>query len=196
MVPTAVQGGRGLKEGIRSMLLFLIGYMGCGKSSIGRPLAKRLGLKFVDMDAEIERRCGVSVQQFFADRGEEAFRRLERELLRELTSAEDTVVATGGGVPCFFDNMELMNGAGVTVYFKLAPEKLAARLEHGKAKRPLLRGKSQRELVEYIRENLERREPFYSRTRLIVACDSMSDEYVARHVEMYMENSQPKREQL
>ena len=196
MVPTAVQGGRGLKEGIRSMLLFLIGYMGCGKSSIGRPLAKRLGLKFVDMDAEIERRCGVSVQQFFADRGEEAFRRLERELLRELTSAEDTVVATGGGVPCFFDNMELMNGAGVTVYFKLAPEKLAARLEHGKAKRPLLRGKSQRELVEYIRENLERREPFYSRARLIVACDSMSDEYVARHVEMYLENSQPKREQL
>ena len=196
MVPTAVQGGRGLKEGIRSMLLFLIGYMGCGKSSIGRPLAKRLGLKFVDMDAEIERRCGVSVQQFFADRGEEAFRRLERELLRELTSAEDTVVATGGGVPCFFDNMELMNGAGVTVYFKLAPEKLAARLEHGTAKRPLLRGKSQRELVEYIRENLERREPFYSRARLIVACDSMSDEYVARHVEMYMENSQPKREQL
>lgn len=196
MVPTAVQGGRGLKEGIRSMLLFLIGYMGCGKSSIGRPLAKRLGLKFVDMDAEIERRCGVSVQQFFADRGEEAFRRLERELLRELISAEDTVVATGGGVPCFFDNMELMNGAGVTVYFKLAPEKLAARLEHGKAKRPLLRGKSQRELVEYIRENLERREPFYSRARLIVACDSMSDEYVARHVEMYMENSQPKREQL
>ena len=126
MVPTAVQGGRGPKEGIRSMLLFLIGYMGCGKSSIGRPLAKRLGLKFVDMDTEIERRCGVSVQQFFADRGEEAFRRLERELLRELTSAEDTVVATGGGVPCFFDNMELMNGAGVTVYFKLAPEKLAA----------------------------------------------------------------------
>ena len=171
------------------MLLFLIGYMGCGKSSIGRPLAKRLGLKFVDMDTEIERRCGVSVQQFFADRGEEAFRRLERELLRELTSAEDTVVATGGGVPCFFDNMELMNGAGVTVYFKLAPEKLAARLEHGKAKRPLLRGKSQQELVEYIRENLERREPFYSRARLIVACDSMSDEYVARHVEMYMENS-------
>ena len=178
------------------MLLFLIGYMGCGKSSIGRPLAKRLGLKFVDMDTEIERRCGVSVQQFFADRGEEAFRRLERELLRELTSAEDTVVATGGGVPCFFDNMELMNGAGVTVYFKLAPEKLAARLEHGKAKRPLLRGKSQQELVEYIRENLERREPFYSRARLIVACVSMSDEFVARHVEMYMENSQPKREQL
>ena len=104
------------------MLLFLIGYMGCGKSSIGRPLAKRLGLKFVDMDTEIERRCGVSVQQFFADRGEEAFRRLERELLRELTSAEDTVVATGGGVPCFFDNMELMNGSGVTVYVKLAAD--------------------------------------------------------------------------
>ncbi len=174
------------------MLVFLIGYMGCGKSSLGRPLAKRLGLKFIDMDAEIEQRCGMSVQQLFADRGEETFRSLERELLGELTSIDDAVVATGGGAPCFFDNMELMNGAGVTVYFKLTPEELAARLEHGKAKRPLLCGKSQQELVEYIREDLKQREPFYSRARLIVACGSMSDEYIARHVEMYMENSQSK----
>ncbi|MBD9135025.1 MAG: hypothetical protein EGP73_09240 [Alistipes indistinctus] len=115
---------------------------------------------------------------------------------RAVALMEDAEVLESLTMQCVAHNMELMNGAGVTVYFKLAPEKLAARLEHGKAKRPLLRGKSQQELVEYIRENLERREPFYSRARLIVACDSMSDEYVARHVEMYMENSQPKREQL
>lgn len=85
-----------------------------------------------------------------------------------MTKAENTVVATGGGVPCFFDNMSLMNAAGITIYFKLSPEKLAARLEYGKNKRPLLRGKSQEELVAFIRENLEQREPFYAQARLIV----------------------------
>lgn len=170
------------------MLIFLIGYMGCGKSSIGRPLARRLGLGFVDMDSEIERRCGVTVQELFARDGEEAFRRQERALLEELIAAEHTVVATGGGVPCFFDNIELMNRAGLTVYFKMTPEKLAARLEHGKAKRPLLRDKTQEELVGFIRDNLAVREPFYARAKLIVACDSLSDEYMARHVELYLEN--------
>ena len=78
------------------MLLFLVGYMGCGKSSIGRPLAKRLGMQFVDMDTEIERRCGMSVRDFFAAHGEQEFRRYEHEVLQELTKAENTVVATGG----------------------------------------------------------------------------------------------------
>lgn len=77
---------------------------------------------------------------------------------------------------------------GVTIYFKLSPEKLAQRLEYGKAKRPLIKDKSQEELVEFIRENLQTREPFYSQARMIVACDSMSDEYIARHVELYMQN--------
>ena len=170
------------------MLLFLVGYMGCGKSSIGRPLAKRLGMQFVDMDTEIERRCGMSVRDFFAAHGEQEFRRYEHEVLQELTKAENTVVATGGGVPCFFDNMSLMNAAGLTIYFKLSPEKLAARLEYGKNKRPLLRGKSQEELVAFIRENLEQREPFYAQARLIVEGDRLSDEYMARHVMLYVEN--------
>ena len=105
-----------------------------------------------------------------------------------MTQAENTVVATGGGVPCFFDNMSLMNAAGITIYFKLSPEKLAARLEYGKNKRPLLRGKSQEELVAFIRENLEQREPFYAQARLIVEGDRLSDEYMARHVMLYVEN--------
>lgn len=120
------------------MLLFLVGYMGCGKSSIGRPLAKRLGMQFVDMDTEIERRCGMSVRDFFAAHGEQEFRRYEHEMLQELTQAENTVVATGGGVPCFFDNMSLMNAAGITIYFKLSPEKLAARLEYGKDRKSVV----------------------------------------------------------
>lgn len=125
---------------------------------------------------------------FFAAHGEQEFRRYEHEVLQELTKAENTVVATGGGVPCFFDNMSLMNAAGITIYFKLSPEKLAARLEYGKNKRPLLRGKSQEELVAFIRENLEQREPFYAQARLIVEGDRLSDEYMARHVMLYVEN--------
>ena len=178
------------------MLLFLVGYMGCGKSSIGRPLAKRLGMQIIDMDTEIERRCGMSLRDFYSEHGEQEFRRYEHEVLQELTKAENTVVATGGGVPCFFDNMSLMNEAGITIYFKLSPEKLAARLEYGKNKRPLLRGKSQQELVSFIQENLQQREPYYAQARLIVEGDRLSDEYMARHVMLYVEHIRTlKREQ-
>ena len=111
------------------MLIFLIGYMGSGKTTIGRGLARRLGLRFIDMDTEVEQRTGMSVTDYFAARGEEAFRGEEREVLRCLTNEQDAVVATGGGVPCFFDNMEVMNASGLTIYLKMGPEKLAARLE-------------------------------------------------------------------
>ncbi len=162
--------------------------MGSGKSSIGRGLARRLDYRFVDMDTEVERLVGMNVADFFATRGEQEFRKMERTVLESLTSERDAVVATGGGVPCFGDTMEVMNAAGLTIYFKMGPEKLLRRLEHGQAKRPLLRDKTQDELLRYISENLEKREPFYSRARMVVACDSLSDEYIAGHVLMYIEN--------
>jgi len=172
------------------MLLFLVGYMGCGKSSIGRALARRLGCRFQDMDVLLEQRCGRSVREIFATEGEEWFRERERDVLRELIAGTErnVVVATGGGAPCFFDNMERMNGAGQTVYFRMSPAKLAARLEHGKAKRPLLKDKTPEELEEFIRDNLARRETFYLRSKLIIDCDGVSDAYIADHVERYIEN--------
>ena len=108
------------------MLIFLVGYMGCGKSTIGRTLAKQLGVRFLDMDTLLEQRCGKSVAEIFTETGETGFRQSEREVLAELTSEREAIVATGGGAPCFFDNMETMNRAGLTVYFKMSPEKLAA----------------------------------------------------------------------
>lgn len=170
------------------MLIFLIGYMGSGKTTIGRGLARRLGLRFIDMDTEVERRTGMSVAEFFSARGEEAFRREEKEVLQSLSGESDAVVATGGGVPCFFDNMEVMNASGLTIYLKMGPEKLASRLEHGKAKRPLLRDKTQEQLRDFIAANLLKREPFYGRAKMVVACDTMSDEYIAGHVALYVEN--------
>lgn len=172
------------------MLLFLVGYMGCGKSSIGRALARRLEYRFLDMDTLLEQRCGRSVREIFAAEGEERFRELERDMLSELIAGTErnAVVATGGGAPCFFDNMARMNEAGLTVYFQMSPAKLAARLEHGKAKRPLLKDKTPEELEGFIRDNLARREAFYLQSKLIIGCDGVSDAYIADHVERYLEN--------
>lgn len=191
MLPLFVAPFFGTKPIQRRVLVFLIGYMGSGKSSIGRGVARRLGYRFADMDVEIERRVGMSVAEFFAIQGEGAFRTKEREVLEELTREDSMVVATGGGAPCFGDNMEQMNIAGLTIYLKMAPEKLLTRLMHGQAKRPLLAGKSPDELLTYIAENLEKREPFYSRAKLVVAYDTLNDEYIARHVQLYIENHTP-----
>ncbi len=171
------------------MKIFLIGYMGCGKSTIGRMLAQRLGFGFLDMDSEVERISGMTVGELFSARGEDEFRRLEREVLARVAGRDgNLVVATGGGVPCFFDNMEVMNRSGLTVYFKMSPEKLASRLERGKRKRPLLRDKSAEELTGFIRENLGRREARYAEAKLVIDGDGVTDEYIAGHVQRWIEN--------
>lgn len=170
------------------MRIFLIGYMGCGKSSIGRALAQRLGVPFFDTDTAIEQRCGASVSAIFAERGEAAFRALESDALAQAAGLDQAVVATGGGAPCFGDNLERMNAAGLTVYFKMSPEKLASRLYRGKHKRPLIADKSDAELLAFIALNLEKREPCYSGAKLIIQCDGVSDQYIAEHVINYLEN--------
>lgn len=171
------------------MLIFLVGYMGCGKSTIGRALSRRLGKPFLDMDTVLEQRCGKRVGEIFDEIGEKGFRRLEREVLAGLVAShDDAVVATGGGAPCFFDNMDVMSRSGQTVYFQMSPEGLALRLEHGRHKRPLLRDKSEEELVAFIRENVRRREPHYLRARLVIGCDGVSDGYIVDHIVRYLEN--------
>lgn len=171
------------------MIIFLVGYMGCGKSSIGRALASRLNIQFLDMDPLIEQHCGKSIREIFASEGEEGFRLHEKEVLAEIVAEQQKcIVATGGGAPCFYDNMEVMNRAGVTVYFQMSPEKLAGRLEHGKAKRPLLQDKSQEELIDFIRANVEKRETYYLQAKLIIQCDGVSDEYIADHIVRYLQH--------
>lgn len=168
------------------MALFLVGYMGCGKSSIGRRIAKYLEWDFVDMDSVIEQEYGASVSEIFAREGEARFREMERTVLNKMCALERTVVATGGGVPCFGDNMEQMCGQGQAVYFKMSPSKLVKRLEHGRDKRPLIRGLDDDQLLEFITQNLQLREPHYSKASMIIDCDGVSDEYIARHVENFV----------
>lgn len=175
------------------MVLFLIGYMGCGKSSIGRTLAKRMDYVFVDMDSEIERECEMTVSEIFATHGESYFRERESEVLQKVAHRGDNiVVATGGGVPYFGNNMQVMKSMGVAVYFKMSPAKLVQRLVHGRDKRPIIREKSDSELLEFICDNLIRREPFYLQASLVIDCDGVSDDYIARHVINYVENSSGK----
>ena len=143
------------------MRIYLIGYMGSGKSTLGRRLSKYLGLQFVDMDHYIEERNCKTVPQIFAEEGEAEFRKKERKALEELSEFTDIVIATGGGAPCFFDNIDLMNKTGKTIYLNINPKILADRLLKSKTERPLIKGKSKEELIAFIDETLRKRNEFY-----------------------------------
>jgi len=147
------------------MRIYLIGYMGSGKSTLGRKLANKLGLQFVDMDHYIEQRNCKTIPQLFSEEGEEVFREKERQALEELSEFTDLVIATGGGAPCFFDNMDLMNRTGKTIYLDIHPKILAHRLKHSKTERPLIKGKSEAELIRFIDETLEKRNRFYKQAQ-------------------------------
>ena len=145
--------------------IIIIGYMGAGKTTVGKALSKELGIPFYDLDWYIESRMHKTVAQLFAERGEEGFRKVERNMLHEVAEFEDVVISCGGGTPCFFGNMEYLNQQGETVYLKADPEVLYGHLLMGKTVRPLLVGKSKEELLAFIREQLEKREPFYTKAK-------------------------------
>jgi shikimate kinase len=156
--------------------IILIGYMGAGKTTIGKILAKDLGVPFYDLDWYIETRMRKKVKQIFDERGEEGFRIIEKNMLHEVAEFENVVVACGGGTPCFFDNMEYLVGQGDVVYLRGTPDVLFRHLKMGKGVRPLLLGKSDEELLEYIKENVEKREEFYMKANHIVDIPCMEDE--------------------
>jgi shikimate kinase len=151
--------------------IFLVGYMGAGKSTIGRKVAEAMGKSFVDMDLSIETRYRKTIAELFAEKGEPAFRTIEREMLLELASLENTVVATGGGTPCFFDNMQQMNRLGMTIYLKVSPSELARRVISGKTIRPLLAGKKAADMEGFIADALLQREYWYNQAALIFSTE-------------------------
>lgn len=139
--------------------------MGSGKSHLGWKLANHLGMQFVDMDNYLEERNCKTIPQIFAEEGEAEFRKKERKALEELSEFTDLIIATGGGAPCFFDNMDLMNETGKTIYLNINPKILADRLMKSKTERPLIKGKSRDELVAFIDETLKKRNEFYSQAK-------------------------------
>lgn len=143
--------------------IFLIGYMGSGKTTLGRALGRRLGLQFIDLDSYIESRFMRTVAQLFEERGEAEFRRIEREMLHEVAEMENVVVACGGGTPCFFDNVEYMNSRGITVMLEASEERLFTRLARNRRKRPLIKDLDNESLRLFITRNMEKRMPFYTK---------------------------------
>lgn len=141
--------------------IFLIGYMGAGKTTMGKSLAQVMGLEFIDLDNFIEGRQHKTVKEIFAEVGEDGFRQLERKALEEVALYEDVILSLGGGTPCFYDNMEVVNRAGKSVYLKPTEDVLLQRLIKGKHKRPLLAQKTDEEILQFIREQLAWREPYY-----------------------------------
>ena len=160
------------------MRVYLIGYMGCGKSRLGRLLSEHMGIQFIDMDDYIEERNCKTVPQLFADHGEEGFRKRERKALEELAEFTDVIIATGGGAPCFFDNIDLMNKTGKTVFLNIDPAILADRFMNSKTERPLIKGKSREELVAFIDETLKKRKQFYSQAQVEITEPDLSLERI------------------
>ena len=145
--------------------IFLIGYMGAGKTTLGKAFARAMGLTFIDLDWYIEERFHKTIRELFTERGEDAFRDLERRMLHEAGEFEDVVISVGGGTPCFFDNVDYMNSVGETVFLDVDIRVLFRRLKIAKQQRPLLDGKSDEELMQFIQEALQNRLPFYTRAK-------------------------------
>lgn len=149
------------------MIFFLIGLPGCGKSTMGKKFASVLGCPFFDLDQLIENGEGGTIAELFTGMGEARFRELEHRYLKDLAGLKAAVVATGGGTPCFFNNMEMINQMGISIFLDLPPREIALRLsERGIEKRPLLRGKTREEIAFTLEQLRLKRLAFYSQSHL------------------------------
>ena len=167
------------------MLVFLIGFMGSGKTTVGEKLAKTLNYNFIDLDKQIEQAVNKSIADLFAHHGEKFFRESEKTTLHQSFEQKNTVISCGGGTPCFFDNLEQMKKNGITVYLKLAAGSLFHRLAAGKSKRPLISGMTDLGLMEYITNELEKRELFYNQADIIIKGESIKASELAEMIKNF-----------
>ncbi len=160
------------------MRIYLIGFMGCGKSSFGKRLARKLEYPFLDLDQAVEVSSGLTVPEIFSKQGEISFRQMEKEELQRTVELPEGVIATGGGTPCFYDNMDFMNAAGKTVYLKMSPLSLAHRLEYARRERPMVSGRKGDELLQLIKTKLQERETFYLQAHCIIKGETVKPDQV------------------
>lgn len=163
--------------------IYLIGFMGSGKTTVGRRLSTASGWPMVDMDKYIEDTVGQSIAEIFESGGEARFRELEREALLKISAEpQNIIVSTGGGMPCMGDNMDIMIASGTVIYIKMPPKALVSRLIKAKEDRPLIRGKSEAELLEYIEKMLALREPYYTRASVITDGISVNVQRLMKYI--------------
>ena len=160
------------------MRIFLIGFMGCGKTTLGKKLAKHLNYNFIDLDSYIEKTTNKTITEIFENKGEKKFRIVEKESLMEVCKKDNLVIATGGGTPCFFDNMQKILDSGKAIYLKMEIEDLLERLETEKSQRPLIENKSTKELENFIRNKLSEREYFYKKSNYILQGKSICEKEI------------------
>ena len=148
------------------MIVYLLGFMGSGKSTIGKKVASKLGWTFSDLDQLIAKEICIAIPQIFKGSGEEVFRKHEADALRSLSASSNMVVSCGGGTPCFHDNIAYMNKTGITVYLKMTAAALESRLRLNKSSRPIITELADDELLSYIEESLTTREKWYSQAKI------------------------------
>lgn len=148
--------------------IILIGFMGCGKSTLGKKLAFKLDFEFIDSDQEIEKIEGKTITEIFEQHGEAYFRNLEKQYLEKIQHKQNMVLATGGGLPCFNKNIEFLNHFGITIYLKLSPTELTKRILHSKAQRPLIKSNNEEEVYLLVKKMLFERETFYHEAKHIL----------------------------
>lgn len=165
------------------MRVYLIGFMGSGKSTFGKKLAKRLSWDFIDTDKAIEGQEGMTIPEIFEQKGEAAFRALERQYIQTTFALENVIISCGGGTPCYFDTMDSLLQHGHVLYLKIDEGHLFERLRTRSAKRPLIAGKSDTELKDYIRNTLSAREAFYLKAHQIIDPTSVKAKFVAEQIQ-------------
>lgn len=167
------------------MRIYLLGFMGSGKSFSGKRLAEKMKMSFIDLDDYIEAKEGRTIREIFEKEGEDYFRKIEKECLHEMGEKEMTIISTGGGTPCFFDNISWMNKNGVTIFLETSAEILSNRLFDEMQKRPLLKGFSKEELKHFIEKKLDERNPFYHQTQILYRQNEESQD-VAKELREYL----------
>jgi shikimate kinase len=158
--------------------IILVGFMGSGKTTLGKKIARLLDVPFLDSDEEIEKGVLLSVGEIFGKFGEARFREIETEFIETLREEGDFVLATGGGMPCFHRNMETLNGLGTTFYLERSAKELAHRLLHAKSKRPLIEGLDEDDLLNFIEQRLAEREEFYRQANFVLSRDEQTPEKI------------------
>jgi len=153
---------------IKPHIIYLIGFMGSGKSTAGKELADTLGWSFIDLDKEVEIKAGKTINEIFSQNGEEFFRNLETKVLRNLDTNSDLVISTGGGTPCHSGNMDFMLENGLTIYLKMTPHDLRNRLSGSMGERPLIKDLDYDQLLNFIQDKLDQRRKWYETSELIV----------------------------
>lgn len=173
--------------------IILLGYMGAGKTTIGKVLAREMKLDFYDLDWYIEDRFHKKIPDIFADSGEAGFREIERKMLHEVAEFEDVIISCGGGTPCYFDNMDYMNQQGETFFLNAPPSVLKEHLLMGKTVRPLIQGKSPDELELFVSENLQTRLPFYTQAKHTIDIEVIhTKEQILNYVNIIKNELNPK----